>query len=228
MSSKINAINWGKNMSQRIGPSSDVVKLPAKDNRRSLTARIKPDALPIFNQRLKLFGFNSLNELVHAFISGKFPYASEDRQMDNLIENIQTNGLRTMLDMTNCQDFYQNVDLKDMYEYYLKLKKLHPKTCRDTISYFRRFRNQFFTEDAKEISMMTPRIRSKITDAFRKFGQYYLYKYNNDQCLDLVTRIIRRYSLNVGNNDHNKLYIVDDNYLSEKLKLVFGLEGEIG
>lgn len=36
-----------------------------KDNRKSLTARIKPEDLPVFNQRLKLFGFNSLNELVH-------------------------------------------------------------------------------------------------------------------------------------------------------------------
>ena len=54
-------------------------------------------------------------------------------------------------------------------------------------------------------------------DSFRKFGQYYLYKYNNDQCMDLVTRIIRRHSLSVGNTEHGKLYIVDDNYLENKL-----------
>ena len=48
------------------------------DNRKSLTARVKPGDLPIFNQRLKLFGFNSINELVHDFIAGKFPQITED------------------------------------------------------------------------------------------------------------------------------------------------------
>jgi hypothetical protein len=65
-------------------------------------------------------------------------------------------------------------------------------------------------------------------DAFRKFGQYYLYKYNDDSCIDLVSKILRRYNLNAGNNVHSKLYIVDDNYLAEKLKTIFHLQGEIG
>ena len=65
-------------------------------------------------------------------------------------------------------------------------------------------------------------------DSFRKFGQYYLYKYNDDSCIDLVSKIIRRYNLNAGNNDHSKLYIVDDNYLAEKLRTVLQLQGEIG
>jgi hypothetical protein len=35
-----------------------------KDNRKRLTARVKPEDLIVFNQRLKLFGFNSINKLV--------------------------------------------------------------------------------------------------------------------------------------------------------------------
>jgi hypothetical protein len=50
-----------------------VAKRISKDNRKSLTARIKPEDLIIFNQRLKLFGFNSINELVHEYIAGRFP-----------------------------------------------------------------------------------------------------------------------------------------------------------
>jgi hypothetical protein len=42
-------------------------------NRKSLTARVKPEDLVVFNQRLKLFGFNSINELVREFIAGRFP-----------------------------------------------------------------------------------------------------------------------------------------------------------
>jgi intergrase/recombinase len=115
-----------------------------------------------------------------------------------------------------------------MYNYYSHIRKFHPNTCRDLISYFKRFRELFFTERIEEIRVLSPRIRSKIMDSFRKFGQYYLYKYNNDQCMDLVTKIIRRHSLSVGNTEHGKLYIVDDNYLENKLRLLFEMNGDIG
>ena len=206
-----------------------LVQRISKDNRKSLTARVKPEDLIVFNQRLKLFGFNSINELVHEFIAGRFPQITEDKQIDNLIENTQSNGQRTILEVGNAGDFYKNVDLDDMYNYYQNIRGLHPKTCKDLISYFRRFKDQFFTpQKGEELRMLSPRIRSKIMDSFRKFGQYYLYKYNDDSCIDLVSKIIRRYNLNAGNNDHSKLYIVDDNYLAEKLRTVLQLQGEIG
>ena len=206
-----------------------VVQRISKDNRKSLTARVKPEDLIVFNQRLKLFGFNSINELVHEFIAGRFPLITEDKQIDNLIGNTQSNGQRTILEVSNAGDFYKNVDLDDMYNYYQNIRGLHPKTCKDLISYFRRFKDQFFTpQKGEELRMLSPRIRSKIMDSFRKFGQYYLYKYNDDSCIDLVSKIIRRYNLNAGNNDHSKLYIVDDNYLAEKLRTVLQLKGEIG
>src|SRR5215203_1022744 len=205
-----------------------VVQRISKDNRKSVTARLKPEDLLIFNQRLKLFGFNSINEMVHDFIKGKFPQITEDRQIDNLINNTQSNSLKSVLDGGNNRDFYERVDINHMYNYYLNIRKFHPKTCRDLISYFKRFRDQFFTERVVELQPLSPRIRSKIMDAFRKFGQYYFYKFNNDQCTDLVSKIIRRHSLNVGNTEHGKLYIVDDNYLEEKLKILLEMKGEIG
>jgi intergrase/recombinase len=199
------------------------------DNRKSLTARVKPEDLAVFNQRLKLFGFNSVNELVHAFIAGRFPQITEDKQIGNLVHNTQSTGQRTVLeDGNNCGSFYQNIDLEDMSNYYQNVRTLHPKTCRDLVGYFRRFRDPFFSKKAEELRILSPRIRSKIIDSFRKFGQYYLYKYNDDSCIDLVSKIIRRYNLNAGNNDHGRLYIVDDNYLEEKIRRVLQLQGEIG
>jgi intergrase/recombinase len=199
------------------------------DNRKSLTARVKPEDLAVFNQRLKLFGFNSVNELVHAFIAGRFPQITEDKQIGNLVHNNQSAGQKTVLeDGNNYASFYQNVDLEDMSNYYQNVRTLHPKTCKDLVGYFRRFRDQFFSKKAEELRILSPRIRSKIIDSFRKFGQYYLYKYNDDSCIDLVSKIIRRYNLNAGNNDHGRLYIVDDNYLEEKIRSVLQLQGEIG
>ena len=112
-----------------------------KDNRKSLTARVKPDDLLIFNQRLKLFGFSSINELVHDFIAGKFPQITEDRQIENLVSNTQSNGQKSVLEGGYNRDMYERVDLNDMYNYYLNIRKLHPKTCRDLVSYFKRFRD---------------------------------------------------------------------------------------
>jgi hypothetical protein len=147
-----------------------------KDNRKSLTARVKPEDLIIFNQRLKLFGFSSINELVHEFIAGRFPHITEDKQIDNLITNNSSNGQRTVLEGDNHYNFYQSLDLDDMFNYYRNIRGLHPNTCRDLLSYFRRFKDQFFTQRGEELRILSPRIRSKIMDSFRKFGQYYLYK----------------------------------------------------
>jgi intergrase/recombinase len=205
-----------------------VRKSPLKDNRISLTARLNENDLAIFNQRLKLFGFNSLNEMVREFTKGKFPVITEDKQIDNLYQNQQAGGIKSLLEGGRNTDFYERADTKDMHNYYLNVRKFHPNTCRDIISYFKRFRDVFFTEKIDEIRSLTPRVKSKIMDALRKFGQYYLYKYNNEQVIDLVEKIIRRHSLYVGNTDHGKLYIVDDNYLENKLKLVFDMNGEIG
>ena len=187
--------DWSSNNNQK---SEISVDRPKKDSRRSLTARVKPEDLVIVNQRLKLFGFNSINEMVHDFIRGKFPQITEDRQIDNLIDNTQSNGLKSVFEGGINRDFYEHADLNDMYNYYLNIRKFHRNTCRDLISYFRRFRDQFFTEKVADLQSLTPRMRSRIMDVFRKFGQYYFYRYNNDQCTDLVLKIIRRYSLNVG------------------------------
>ncbi len=168
----------------------DKFRTESKDNRKSITARLNPDDLPTFNQRLKLYGYDSLNALVHEFIKGKYPLITEDRQIDNLLSNSQSNGLKSLLEGGNSHDFYQRADTIDMFNYYLNVRKFHQKTCRDLISYFRKFKDQFITERAEEIRTLSPRIRSKIMDAFRKFGQYYFYKYNNDQCQDLVAKII--------------------------------------
>ena len=116
--------------------SKELVQRISKDDRKSLTARVKPEDLIVFNQRLKLFGFNSINELVHEFIAERFPQITEDIQIDNLIGNTQSNGQRTVLEGDNHCDFYKNADLDDMYNYYQNIRGFHPKTCKDLIELF--------------------------------------------------------------------------------------------
>ena len=58
---KTQLANGGENVEQK-----------PKDDRKSLTARVKPERLPILNQRLKLFGFDSVNEMVQPLLKESF------------------------------------------------------------------------------------------------------------------------------------------------------------
>ncbi|WP_458743412.1 hypothetical protein [Candidatus Nitrosocosmicus sp. T] len=153
---------------------------------------------------------------------------TKDKQIENLSENSDKMGMKTLLDGQFASDFYMKANTTDMHGYYLNIRGYHKNTCRDLISYFRRFRDVFFTNRVDEIRSTTPRVRSRIMDSFRKFGQYYLYKYNNEECIDLVEKIIRRHNLSSGMTEHGKLYIVDDNYIEERVKQLFAVDGEIG
>lgn len=42
-------------------------------NWKCFTIKIKPDELPVLNQRLKIYGSGTTTEMIKDFISGKFP-----------------------------------------------------------------------------------------------------------------------------------------------------------
>ena len=90
---------------------------------RTVSARIRSKDLIILNQRLHIFGYNTLNELVSEFINGKFPHITEDRQIDNMNTNTQATDQDTVLHGYN-SDFFEKVDLDDMLRYYTDIRKL--------------------------------------------------------------------------------------------------------
>jgi hypothetical protein len=195
---------------------------------KTVSARVKTSNLPILNQRLRLFGYETLNELVGDFIVSKFPQVTEDKQIDTLIRNNQGNSLNTLLEGMHNRDFYEKADLEDMLRYYTTVKRLHPRTSRCLVSYFKRFQDIFFGEKVEELRVYPPSKRMWILESFRKFGVYYHYKTGNDQCSDLVAKVIRRYGLNIGNSNHGRLYIVDNSFIDEKLKILMEIQGHIG
>jgi intergrase/recombinase len=193
-----------------------------------MNVKVRREDVPILNQRLKLLGFETLGQLTKNIINGTFPHVTEDIQIANLSDNADRSGLKSILEAGYSSDFYMKANTQDMYDYYLNVRRFHKNTCRDLVSYFKRFRDVFFTQRVDEIRSCTPRVRSKIMDCMRKFGAYYLYKYNNEECTDLAEKIIRRHNLSAGQTEHGKLYIVDDSYIEERLKQLFSIgEGEI-
>jgi intergrase/recombinase len=195
----------------------------------NINVKLKDTEIGILNQRLKLLGFETLGQLTKGIVNGTFPHITEDSQIRNLSQNADSSGQKSVLEGGSNTDFYMKANTLDMHDYFLNVRKYHKNTVRDLISYFKRFREDFFAPNRVDtIRSLTPRVRSRIMDSMRKFGHYYLYKYNNEECIDLVEKIIRRHNLSSGMTEHGKLYIVDDNYLSERIRQLMLVDGEIG
>jgi len=89
-------------------------------NWKSFTVKIKPDQLPVLNQRLKLYGYETTTEMIRDFIVGKFPVITEDRQIQAFSGNLQANGLLTAVANPPIdQSFYKDTNLDDMLNYLL-------------------------------------------------------------------------------------------------------------
>ena len=196
---------------------------------KTVGVRIRSQDLPILNQRLRLYGFETLGQLVSDFLTTKFPPITEDRQIQAMDSNTQSNGLKTLVNSGSFEPtFYKNVNLDDMLKYLLTIRKLDNKHVKDIVSYFRRFRDLFFGPQPEEILKFNPPKRGWIIQAMRHFGNYYYYKTNNPECKELVEKIINRYGLNIGLDMHQRIYIVDDNFVSNKVKQLLAIQGDIG
>ena len=124
---------------------------PRKTEWVVMNVKVRREDIPILNQRLKLLGFETLGQLTKELINGTFPHVTEDRQIANLSDNADKSGLKSILEGGYNTDFYLKANTQDMYNYYLNVRKFHKNTCRDLVSYFKRFRDVFFTQRVDEI-----------------------------------------------------------------------------
>jgi hypothetical protein len=112
---------------QQIATGKEIVTV-TKSEWKTIGVRIKAKDLPLFNRRLSLYGFETLGSLVADFLTGKFPVITEDRQIQTLDSNIQGNGMKTALDGQFEPTFYKNIDLDDMLNYLLNIRKFQGQT----------------------------------------------------------------------------------------------------
>ncbi|MGB6528855.1 MAG: hypothetical protein WBF33_12175, partial [Candidatus Nitrosopolaris sp.] len=137
---------------------------------KTIGVRIKAKDLALFNRRLSLYGFETLGALVGDFLAGKFPVITEDRQIQSLDSNLQDAGMKTVLNGQFEPTFYKNIDLDDMLNYLLNIRKFQNHNARSLVNYFHRFRDIFFGPDPAEILKLTPHKKSWILQAIRHFG----------------------------------------------------------
>ena len=199
-------------------------------NWKTFTIKIKHEDLPVLNQRLKLYGFDTMTELTKALILGFFPVTTEDRQIQAMDSNTQSNGLKTALAVKEQFEptFYKVTDLNDMRNYLLNVRRLQEHYSSSLVSYFRRYRDVFFGPDPVQILQLSPHRRMWVLQALRQFGNYYNFKTNNPECKELIEKIIMRFGLNVGMDVQHRVYIVDDNFIAEKIKLLMAIPGDVG
>jgi intergrase/recombinase len=62
----------------------------------------------------------------------------------------------------------------------------------------------------------------------KKFAQYYKYKTGNPDCEDVVRRMIERYNLNVSLDMKRAIYVVDDQFVANKIQKLMEIQGEVG
>jgi hypothetical protein len=127
---------------------------------------------------------------------------------------------------------YLTFEQKYRFRRYAKLSVKHQKIsksqCQKLGQLFPSLSRHIFGSDPAEILKLKPHKRSWILQAIRHFGNYYNYKTNNPECKELIEKIINRYGLNIGLDMHQKIYIVDDNYVVNKVKDLMAIPGEIG
>jgi intergrase/recombinase len=169
-----------------------------------------------------------LGQLIGDFLIAKFPPITEDRQIQTMDSNMQSTGIKTIVNSTFEPTFYKNVDYDDMLKYLLAIRKLDNKHVRDIVSYFRRFCDVFFGPQPEEILKLKPPKRGWILQGMRHFGNYYYYKTNNPECKELIEKVITRYGLNIGLDMHQRIYIVDDNFVANKIRDLLAIQGDIG
>ena len=194
---------------------------------KTIGTKVKIIELPILNQRLKIYGYETIGGLIHDFIHEKFPPIHDDEQLKVLKTNLHGSGQVTALSGIY-PSFLNSIDYEDMFRYYVNNLKLHIKSAKDLVSYFRRYSDIFFGNHPDEILKYTPHKRSWILQSVKKFSSYYRFKTGNPDCEDVVKRMIERYNLNVSLDMKRAIYIVDDQFVANKVKTLMDIQGEIG
>jgi hypothetical protein len=64
--------------------------------------------------------------------------------------------MKTTLDGQFEPTFYKSIDLDDMLNYLLNIRKFHSHNAKSLFNYFRRYRDIFFGPDPAEILKLTP------------------------------------------------------------------------
>jgi hypothetical protein len=175
---------------------------------KSVTVRLKENDLAVLNSKLKLNGFETFSEFIHAWIKGEYPAHENNAQVERLINRIRDKGIRDPLTGEFNPTFYRNVNTEEMLKD-LSKRYAYQKHAKDLVRYFERYVEIFFTKPDL-IREESGHKRAWICDAMRRFGEHYDRKFHNPELKLLIQEIIERYELNRKMKIHDRVWLSDE------------------
>ncbi len=193
---------------------------------KTIGVKVKEFELGIFNKQLQRFGWQTLGDLVKDLMAGKIERMSPDKQIEIMKIQAQAGGLLTS-QLGDYSEFYKNIDHED-FEKWLK-NNYQERTARSYCNYFLRYCDIFFAPDpANELFKLAPHKRSWIIQSMRRFGDYYFFKYGTRDVKQLISRIIERHDLNRDLDQKDRIYLVDNGFIQEKINKLLAIPGDMG
>ena len=77
---------------------------------KSVTVRLKENDLALLNNKLKVNGFGTFSEFIHAWLKGEYPRHENNEQVDKLLNRLRANDIKDPLTREFNPTFYRNVD----------------------------------------------------------------------------------------------------------------------
>jgi hypothetical protein len=63
------------------------------DQWKSVTVRLKENDLALLNNKLKVNGFGTFSEFIHAWLKGEYPRHEKNEQIERLLVRIKEKGI---------------------------------------------------------------------------------------------------------------------------------------
>ena len=193
---------------------------------KSVTVRLKENDVAILNGKLKMNGFKTFSEFIHAWINGKYPIHQKDEQIEKLINRMREKDIKDPLTGEFSPTFYKNIDREEMLQE-LSNKYIYKKHAQDLVRYYERYVDIFFTKPHL-IASESGHKRAWICDAMRKFGMYYDRKMHNPELKILIEEIIKRYELNKKMRIHDRVWLADEGFIEAMVRKALEIDGDIG
>lgn len=209
--------------SQQIPSTSGTLGL---ERWRSVTARVSESELPLLHQRLKECGCDNVNQLLKAFLVRKVDKITEDQQTNRRLQtNQSSNGLKSIISGDYRYEFYKEIAEEDFRKWLIECREIEKGYADDIISYFHRFKDQFFGPHPEEMRSYSEKVRAYSLGGMRKFAEYWQWRFRtkDTDCKDLVEYIIRHNYLNAGLTHKAKIYLVDDDELQDKIMKILAI-----
>ena len=148
-------------------------------------------------------------------IGGKLTILTDDEQIQVMKSQIQATGLST-IQIGEKFDFWKQIDDQDLHKWLLG--RYHPHTANCYHSYYIRYVDCFFgPKPDVDLLRLANHKRSWILQAIKRFGDYYVNRYGNKDIKFLIARIIERYGLNRGLDQKDRIYLVNPQFVEEKI-----------